>query len=198
MSKNSFVKLLLTLMVMTVLLAAACRKAPAQHALPNDRAELLGTAVAVPGGAYRVGSREPGCYSLEEVTLSPFSIWPMEVPAAWWQAYRGEAASVDDRLPATEVSLTEAQAFCVWFSERYGVTARLPTRHEWEVAARAGTAGVPYPWDGIHQRAGHPGRQPTARPFLPFMHRIPGACMLWPVTSRSGWLEKTPRPAWQR
>lgn len=81
--------------------------------------------------------------------LDEFHVWPHEVPRSWWRAFRDSATALqnDDRaLPAASLSLSDAQAFCRWFSDRYGVLARLPTVDEWEAAARAGKAGIPYPW----------------------------------------------------
>lgn len=45
-----------------------------------------------------------------------------------------------------EVTAAEAEGFCMWLSERTGRRVRLPTEAEWEVAARGGIDGAPYPW----------------------------------------------------
>lgn len=47
---------------------------------------------------------------------------------------------------ASEVTASEAEAYCLWLSRKTGQTVRLPTESEWEVAARGGVDGAPYPW----------------------------------------------------
>ncbi|MBI3715699.1 MAG: SUMF1/EgtB/PvdO family nonheme iron enzyme [Betaproteobacteria bacterium] len=48
--------------------------------------------------------------------------------------------------PVLWVSLTDAQAYCVWLTAKYpGWTVRLPTEAEWENAAR-GPSSLGYPW----------------------------------------------------
>ena len=50
------------------------------------------------------------------------------------------------RQAVAEVTPAEAEAYCAWRSRQEGRTVRLPTEAEWEVAARGGVDGAPYPW----------------------------------------------------
>ena len=50
------------------------------------------------------------------------------------------------REAVAEVMANEAEAYGRWRSQQSGRTERLPTKLEWEVAARGGVDGAPYPW----------------------------------------------------
>ncbi|MBT7171159.1 MAG: SUMF1/EgtB/PvdO family nonheme iron enzyme, partial [Phycisphaerales bacterium] len=51
-------------------------------------------------------------------------------------------------LPVVRVSYNEAKAYAAWLSKQTGKPFRLPTSAEWELAARAGTAGSFY-WGDV-------------------------------------------------
>lgn len=52
--------------------------------------------------------------------------------------------------PVVNVSWKDATAYCAWLAKRTGQPFRLPAEEEWEIAARGGLKGKPYPWgDGI-------------------------------------------------
>ncbi len=149
MSKPAFMKIRFALFFATLALATmASDAAPsALTQLPADAAALYRRAVLIPAGTWRTGSREEGCYPPETLTLAAFYLWPVETPVRWWQAFRpGSFPDARPDEPVTGITHAEAEAFCTWLSARYGVTARLPDRTEWEAAARAGSNGVTYPW----------------------------------------------------
>ena len=56
-------------------------------------------------------------------------------------------------LPVVGISGEAAQAYCAWLGGKLGMTCRLPTRLEWEKAAR-GVDGRTYVWGNVYE----PGR----------------------------------------
>tara|TARA_R110001632_G_scaffold6324_5_gene25883 strand:- start:67169 stop:67873 length:705 start_codon:yes stop_codon:yes gene_type:complete len=46
--------------------------------------------------------------------------------------------NIDYKLPITNITYSEAQAYCNWLQSIYKVPFRLPTKEEWEYAARGG------------------------------------------------------------
>ncbi len=151
MSKLPFIKILCVVVVALVSFGAwalfLCSESErAGDKLPINKASVFRMAVQVPSGTYPVGSRENGCYPPREATLDAFYIWPTEVPAAWWAVFRNESSGEKGDMPAAHMTHDEAVSFCQWFSDRYGIRARLPTRQEWQTAARCGKGGVTYSW----------------------------------------------------
>jgi formylglycine-generating enzyme required for sulfatase activity len=52
--------------------------------------------------------------------------------------------------PVVNVSWQDATAYAQWLAKKTGKPYRLPAEEEWELAARGGLKGKPYPWgDGI-------------------------------------------------
>jgi formylglycine-generating enzyme required for sulfatase activity len=84
-----------------------------------------------------------------EVMISrSFQMGRFKVTQGQWAKIMGTIPSCfkgDDRLPVTNVSWNDAQAFIARLNAlRDGYRYRLPTEAEWEYAARAGTAGSLY------------------------------------------------------
>lgn len=70
------------------------------------------------------------------------------------------------RQAVAEVTAAEAEAYCRWRSRTSGRLIRLPTGAEWEIAARGGVDGAPYPWGWggqPAQLAQFDARNPAAR-----------------------------------
>jgi formylglycine-generating enzyme required for sulfatase activity len=62
--------------------------------------------------------------------------------------------------PVVNVSWNDAEAYVRWLAAKTGKPYRLPTEEEWEIAARGGVKGKPYPWgDGIDKSSAWYGAQ---------------------------------------
>jgi formylglycine-generating enzyme required for sulfatase activity len=103
--------------------------------------------IALPGGEFLMGQSDGRDEErpVHRVKLAPFRICRFQVTRAQYARFR----EVDCRaatLPMTEVSWFDAEAFCRWLAERWGMAIRLPAEAEWEFAARGGFEQKLFPW----------------------------------------------------
>lgn len=81
--------------------------------------------------------------SATEVTFDQFDAFCIETGYRKPKEYFGRG-----RQPVINVSVTDAQAFCKWLSEKTKKTIRLPEESEWEFAANGGSKSRGYKYSG--------------------------------------------------
>ncbi len=143
---------------------AANRPKLAPAVPPPDIAAPLPPLVAVKGGSFDMGSRDgqPDEQPIRRVTVSDFEMGKYEVTNAQYKAFcdaTGRPYPEEPNFarlrnyfldypnhPVVRVSWDDANAYCVWLSERSGDLYRLPTEAEWEYVARDSPIG----WDSYN------------------------------------------------
>jgi formylglycine-generating enzyme required for sulfatase activity len=139
---------------------------PAQTSTPEpETADTdLPTLIRIPAGNFMMGA-EPATrqylptYHIAKTptTVAQFAAfvratgyrtyWEKQNDSWTWRTPRGEGSTIKGKSdhPVTNVYWDDAVAYCEWLSKRTGRSYRLPTRAEWEKAAR-GSDGRIYPW----------------------------------------------------
>lgn len=139
-------------------LTSACTGIPTQA--PNEAGDTLMvgdvTFVKIPAGSFAMGDNSgeasANAQPVHQVTMSSFWMASTEITFMQWQEFldetgypAGRSQAGGSNYPVVGMTWEDAQAFCRWFSEKYGVVMRLPTEAEWEYAARGGLEGKEFP-----------------------------------------------------
>lgn len=108
--------------------------------MPGNLTDSLGIALTL------IPADKPFYLAKHETTVDQFRRFAAETGVLTSQAAtdlrRPQVSSYGDR-PVVHVTHADAEAFCRWLSKVEHATYRLPTRAEWEYAARAGKAPSP-------------------------------------------------------
>lgn len=112
-----------------------------KHALPRQIVDCPTFSISV----YEISSAEFYRF-IQDGGYDTLAFWPRDVHsnlARWKQQIPSRFPR--DNSPVSGVTFYEAEAYCLWLTEKTGVRFRLPTEIEWEKAAR-GTDGRLFPW----------------------------------------------------
>lgn len=155
--KKSIMSIFLTSIFM-MMLASACIATPTRATTEADGTLVVGdvTFVKIPAGSFAMGDSSPeapaNAQPVHLVTVSSFWMASTEITFMQWQTFLNETGYPVGRsqaggstYPVVSITWEDAQAYCAWFSEKYGVLMRLPTEAEWEYAARGGLEGKEFP-----------------------------------------------------
>lgn len=146
---------------MTVVPFAPPSAKPAAPAAPSPPVIQQPEMVFLPGGQFRMGSREDPSEEPEHlVHIRPFLISKYPITVGEWNACvaAGGCQAIPDSThesdqPMTNVSWLDAMAYVRWLARATGLPYRLPSESEWEYAARAGST-TRY-WWGNEVGVGH-------------------------------------------
>ena len=155
--KNSIESILLAF-VFLMTLASACAGRPTSTTAEAVDTLVVGgvTFVKIPAGSFEMGDSSPdapaNAQPVHRVTISSFWMASTEITFMQWQAFleetgypAGRSQAEGPAYPVVSITWEDVQAYCDWFSEKYGVVMRLPTEAEWEYAARGGLEGKEFP-----------------------------------------------------
>ena len=155
--KKIIMSIFLVFMFLTTLISA-CARIPTQ--VTNEASDTLVvgdvTFVKIPAGSFAMGDSAPAApenaLPVHKVTISSFWMASTEITFTQWKAFlnetsypAGRSQAKGSNYPIASITWEDAQAYCNWFSDKYGVVMRLPTEAEWEYAARGGLAGKEFP-----------------------------------------------------
>ena len=135
-----------------ILLVCAGSITQAQTIIP-DKPEM----VLVQGGIFTMGSVVESYEIPHSVTLSSYSIGKYPVTVGQYKKYCIASGTAmpdapswgwNDKHPMVLVNYNDAVAYCNWLGEQYGGDWRLPTKAQWEFAARGGNKSNGYTYSG--------------------------------------------------
>jgi len=155
--KKSIVSIFLAF-VFLMIVTSACATFPTAATAEAGDTLVVGdvTFVKIPAGSFEMGDGSPqasaNAQPVHRVTISSFWMASTEITFMQWQAFLdetgypvGRSQAEGPNYPVVSITWEDAQAYCRWFSEKYGVVMRLPTEAEWEYAARGGLVGKQFP-----------------------------------------------------
>ena len=155
--KKSIMSIFLT-SVFLMTLTSACATVPTNATAEADDTLVVGdvTFVKIPAGSFAMGDSSPGAPAnaqpVHQVKISSFWMASTEITFMQWQVFldetgypAGRSQARGSTYPVVSITWEDTQAYCRWFSEKYGVLMRLPTEAEWEYAARGGLEGKEFP-----------------------------------------------------
>jgi formylglycine-generating enzyme required for sulfatase activity len=159
---------------------------------PADVSADLPPLVAIAGTTFKMGNAQgqPDEQPLHDVTLAAFEIGKYEVTNAQYKAFcdatrrpypeEPNFPNIRDyfekypNFPVVRVSWEDANAYCVWLSEKTGDLYRLPTEAEWESVAR----DAPLGWDSYNS-GGAPHEVGTSQPNKAGVYDLMGNVWEW-------------------
>lgn len=159
---------------------------------PADISADLPPLVAIAGTTFKMGNAQgqPDEQPVHAVTLAAFEIGKYEVTNAQYKAFcdatrrpypeEPNFPNLRDyfekypNYPVVRVSWEDANAYCVWLSEKTGNLYRLPTEAEWESVAR----DAPLGWDSYNS-GGAPHEVGTSQPNRAGVYDLMGNVWEW-------------------
>jgi formylglycine-generating enzyme required for sulfatase activity len=108
--------------------------------------------IAIPSGEFLMGETPGDRFANDTerpchwVRLPSFHLSRFPITIAEFQAFcPGHCPNQPGNIPVTNVTWTDAVAYCDWLGNQLGLPLRLPTEAEWEYAARSNQNTL-YPW----------------------------------------------------
>ena len=108
--------------------------------------------VDMPAGDFMIGENEKDnianpterpAHRVRGSAAQTFDVVRFPVTVGEFRSFKPDhAADEPDDLPVVKVNWHDAQAYCLWLTEKSGRVYRLPSEAEWEYACRGGSRAV--------------------------------------------------------